>query len=347
MHYDEPAVRGAYEPVSDASPVRMAEQPIKYQASTGFEGLNPMQLRVAEELLAVGQERPVADLSWATDLATWLDEELREHAGRIGPKQLWVTKSGVAGVLGCEARYAAKDNFRWATGAAKGVIVHAAIALAVGGSHADAHDLADAAFDEAASGGALGAWLGNLSTQERTTLVTESVVEIAAFLGSFPPLGTASNVAAEYPLATTVAHGKVRVSGRVDLAIGSPRRAPDGSITRRRILIETKTGRVRHEHRAEHLAYALLELLRVGVAPFRAATFYTSDATWVADDITFDLLFVAAVRLVDATKRLVELRNGREPTRQPGWRCGYCPLSGACPDRVKPAEWLGNSDADR
>jgi len=348
MHHDEPALRGAYEPVSDANLVRMAEQPTEYQGTTAFAGLNPTQLRVAEELLAVGQERPVADLSWATDLASWLDEELHEHAGRIGPRQLWVTKSAIAGALGCEAQYVAtKHDFRWTTGAAKGVIVHAAIALAVGGSGADAHDLANAAFDEAASEGALGAWLSTLSVEERAMLVTESVVEIAAFLGSFPPLGTASNVAAEYRLAALVAHGKVRVSGRVDLAVGSPRREPDGAITRRRILVEIKTGHRQAEHRAEHLTYALLELLRVGVAPLRAATYYTQTGQWAADDITFDLLFLAAVRLVDATKRLIEMSDGREPTRRPGWRCGYCPLSGACPDRVQSDGWLGDGNADR
>jgi len=70
----------------------------------------------------------------------------------------------------------------------------------------------------------------------------------------------------------------------------------------------------------------LLELLRSGIAPWRSATYYTATSTWVADDITFDLLVLAGTRLIDATKRLIELTNGREPERRPGWRCGYCPL---------------------
>ena len=346
MHHDNPVVRSDFEPVCAVVVGGTAEQPTEYQGTTAFAGLNPMQLRVAEEILAIGHERPVADLSWATDLAAWLDGELHEHTGRIGPRQLSITKNAIAGALGCEAQHVAtKEPFRWTMGSAKGVIVHAAIALAVGGSDAEAHDLANAAFDEAAGERSLGAWLSNLSVQERATLVIESVVDIAGFLASFPPLGT--NVAAEYPLAATVAHGKVRVSGRVDLAVGSPRREPDGAITRRRILVEIKTGRPRAEHRIEHITYALLELLHVRVAPLRAVTYYTQTGQWVADDITFDLLFIAASRLVNATRRLIELRFGREPERRPGWRCGYCPLSGACPDRVQSAGWLGNADADR
>lgn len=336
MHNDAVS-RGPSEPARNASSTRTAEHLSRYRPSTDRPGLNPVQLRVAEELLAVAEERPVADLSWAADLAARIEDGLQGHTARIGPAHMWVTKSAIAGALGCEAHYVAtKDDFRWSRQSVKGVIVHGAIALAAGGSDAEAHDLADAAFDEAvhAGGRSLGLWVAALSHDERATLVAESVVDIAAFLCSFPPLDRALHAFAEYPLGARVGRGRVRVSGRVDLAVGSPRRGPDGKLRRRRMLIEVKTGMPRLEHRAENLTYALLELLQSRVAPFRTATYYTADATWVADDITQDLLLIAGMRLLDAIKRLIELGDGREPTRQAGWRCAHCPLVQDCPTKA-------------
>lgn len=302
---------------------------------TDLMPLTPIQQRVADELLGLGEERPLADLSWAGDLIRWIDDELREHAD-IGPKQRWLSKSAMSGVLGCEAQHlATQGDFAWSIEVAKGTVVHQALALAVAGSAAPARDLAYAALDQADTRGSrsFGGWLAGLPEQHRVALVGEAVVGIDGFLSAFPAMKASWNPVAEYPVSATIASGKVRVSGRVDLALGTDRPSTEG-IRRRRMFIEVKTGRPRAEHRAEHLLYALLETLRTGIAPFRSATFYTSDSSWVADDITVELLEVAAGRLIEATKRLIELDGGREPTRQAGGRCGYCPLAPDCPERI-------------
>jgi len=316
---------------------------------SGLAVLNPLQERVAEELLGIGQERPAADLSWAPELRAWLDESLQEHTPLLGHRQLWVTKQAIAGVLGCEARHlATQDDFGWSREIAKGVVVHHAVALVAAGSMADPLDLADAGLNEARDQGgrSFRIWLSGLSEQERLALVSVAVADIDAFLAAFPPMQPGWNPVAEFSVRATIGGGKVRVSGRVDLALGSPRPGPDHSVRRERLLLEIKSGEPRPEHRAEHLTYALLELLRSGIAPFRSGTCYTASSTWVADDITLDLLVLAGTRLIDATKRLIELNNGREPERRPGWRCGYCPLVDACPESGVPSDTAEDSDGD-
>jgi len=311
--------------------------------------LNPLQKRVTEELLGIGEERPTADLSWAPELRAWLDESLTEHIPLVGPRQLWVTKRAMAGVLGCEARHlATQDDFAWSREIAKGVVVHHAVALVAAGSTAEPLVLADAGLDEARDKGgrSFRTWLNDQSEQQRLALVSVALADIDAFLAAFPPFHDGSNPVAEFPVRATIGGGKVRVSGRVDLALGSPRPGPDHSVRRDRLLLEIKSGEPRPEHRVEHLTYALLELLRSGIAPYRSATYYTASSTWVADDITLDLLVLAGSRLIDATKRLIELTNGREPTRRPGWRCGYCPLVEACPESGVPGETAEENDVD-
>lgn len=300
--------------------------------------LTPVQQRVADDLLALGDERPIADLSWAPELADWIDDALTEHSPRVGPRQLWLSKGALSGVHGCESNYlVSQGDFAWTNEIAKGTIVHHAIALAAAGSDAPPRDLAYAALDQASTKGSrsLGAWLKNLPEQQKVALVADAVVGIDGFLSAFPPLKAAWHPVAEYPVVATVGDGRVRVTGRVDLSLGSNRPGPDNVLRRRRMFIEVKTGRARPEHRAEHLLYALLELLHIGVAPFRSVTYYTADGTWVADDITKELLVVAGRRLIDATQKLIELGDGREPTRQAGWRCAFCPLAEACPERVQ------------
>lgn len=311
--------------------------------------LSPLQQRVADDLLGIGHERPTADLSWAPELRAWLDDSLRDHTPLVGPRQLWVTKRAMAGALGCEARHlATQDDFAWNREIAKGVVVHHAVALVAAGSMAEPLDLANAGLDEARDKGgrSLRSWLSDLSEQQRLALVSVAVADIDAFLATFPPMEAGWNPVAEFPVRATIGEGKVRVSGRVDLALGSPRPGSDHAVRRERMLLEIKSGRPQPEHRAEHLTYALLELLRSGIAPFRAATYYTASSTWVADDITFDLLFLAGKRLVDATKRLIELNAGREPERRPGWRCGYCPLATACPESEVVSDTPEDNDDD-
>ncbi len=315
---------------------------------TDLIALLPLQQAVADDLLDVGGERPIADLAWAQELSAWIEEDLADHASLVGPGQHRWGKGAIASILGCEAHHLASvGDFSWTSAIAKGTIVHQAIALVAAGSEAAPRDLAYAALDQAASAGnsSLRTWLDALADQEKVALVGECVVGIDGFLSAFPPLQAQWRPVAEWPVSATIAAGKVRIAGRVDLSLGAPRPGPEG-IERRRLIVEVKSGAPRPEHRADHLLYSLLDTLRSKIPPWRAATFYTQDGTWVADDITEELLVVAAGRLIDAVKRLIEVVYSRVPARRVGWRCQFCSIEPTCPARLHSID-KGRSGDDR
>jgi hypothetical protein len=86
-----------------------------------------------------------------------------------------------------------------------------------------------------------------------------------------------------------------------------------------------KTG-LRYQGHADDLRfYALIETLRIGVPPFRVATFYLDTARWDAEDVTETLLEVAARRTIDGAVKLAELRLGeRQAVIKPGPGCSHC-----------------------
>jgi hypothetical protein len=301
--------------------------------------LTPAQQRVADQFLLIDEERPLADLSWASELADWIDDALENHRPHIRGERLWIGKTALSGVLGCEANHqAGRGDFAWSSRTARGDIVHRAVAMAAAGSEAEPRDLAWAALDQAQldGGRSLATWLRDLPESQRVALVAEALPGIDSFLTNWPPLKSIWRPVPEYPVGAEIADGRVKVTGRVDLALGSNRVGPEGGLRRRRMLVDLKSGRPNSDHRAEHLLYALLETLKTGVAPFRAATYYLDEGTWVADTITKELLVVAGRRLIDATQRIIELADGRKPTRLAGWRCSFCPLAEGCPERIEP-----------
>ncbi len=299
--------------------------------------LTPAQQKVADELLCLTEDRPVADPSWAPELRAWIDEALADHVPRIREKRLWISKGTISGVLGCEANYVGgRGEFAWSPKTARGDIVHRAVALTAAGSNAEPRDLAWAAIDQAKAHGSrsLATWLRGLPAADRVALAAEALPGVDSWVTNWPPLRAAWRPVPEYPVSADLAAGRIHVAGRVDLSLGNNRVSSDGEMRRRRLLVEVKTGASNPDHRAEHLLYALVECLMTGVAPWRAATYYTDSGTWVADMITEELLQVAAGRLAAAVRRVIELADGREPMRQAGWQCGFCTLADGCTERA-------------
>lgn len=67
----------------------------------------PIQQRVGDELLGLGRERPLVDLSWAGDLAHLIDQSLDGKVAHSPADPLWLSKATVSGVLACEAHHVA------------------------------------------------------------------------------------------------------------------------------------------------------------------------------------------------------------------------------------------------
>ncbi|MGI9032702.1 MAG: PD-(D/E)XK nuclease family protein [Acidimicrobiales bacterium] len=294
--------------------------------------LTPAQRRVVDELMALGQERPRFAPAVAEGLRVDLEQGLRPLLGSTAASDaLWVTKGALGRVHACEAHHqsASEDAFAWNAGNARGTVAHRALELSVTvrGDPAPL-DLVDHAIDS------LGRdehrtsprpWLRAASAVELADLRASANDVVAKFLECWPRLAPAWAPRAESSIGADLCDGQVVLRGRVDLLLGRP-----SGDQARVLVVDLKTGRPHSSHLDDLRFYALVQTLRVGVPPFRVASYYLDTATFHHEDVTVDTLAAAAHRALQGVAKLVELAAGRPPTVTPGPQCGWCRLADAC-----------------
>src|SRR5690348_12269981 len=123
----------------------------------------------------------------------------------------------------------------------------------------------------------------------------------------------------------------VRLSAKVDLMLGAA-----SGMEARALVIDLKTGDPYRNHLDDLRFYALLHTLRLGVPPFRVASYYLDSATFHPEDITEDVLFGAARRVAEGARRILELESGvKAPTITEGPPCAWCQLRSTCEGGVR------------
>jgi hypothetical protein len=116
------------------------------------------------------------------------------------------------------------------------------------------------------------------------------------------------------------------LSGKIDLSLGH-------AIGReaRCLFVDLKTGGHYTAHLDDLRFYALVQMLRIGVPPFRVASYYLDSATFAAEDVTEETLEIALHRTLDGARKMLELRLARRAaTITPCPRCRYCRLKATC-----------------
>jgi hypothetical protein len=307
--------------------------------------LTPTQERVCAELLDLGGARPEFDRQLAVRLRNELESKARSALSRSGvgdppgpgPARplLTVSKRTLAFIHQCERLLMTdqREPFAWTAATACGTVAHKAIEL---GIHSDEHlppaRLVAFAIDRIIDDDQGPAqWLLTASEGERAELRSAAVDAVTKFGDSFPPIRIGWRPRVESRLRLSLADGRIELSGRVDLALGQAKPTANGSEART-MIIDLKTGRPGVHHAADLRFYALLETVRVGVPPFRLASFYLDAGEWRCEDVDEDLLWAAARRTTDGIERLVLLQlAGHEPTETPGAQCGWCPAQAECP----------------
>ena len=167
-----------------------------------------------------------------------------------------------------------------------------------------------------------GLWLATASSAERAEVRGTAVDRVTKFLECFPPLRRSWWPVLESPLRAELGGGRIVLSGRVDLVLGRTVGLVAG-----KAFVDFKTGSRFPGHVDDLRFYALLETLRLGVPPFRLASYYLDQGDIVSEDVTEAVLEAAAARAADGVVKLVELRLAeREPTRRAGPSCRRCPL---------------------
>jgi hypothetical protein len=294
--------------------------------------LTPTQERALDQLMAKGQERPVFGADLAPRLRARLDEGLADVAERLeqaGIPELVVTKRDLAQVHQCERLHVAGlGTFEWSPMAARGSVAHKALELSMGiGGTLPPGELVDLAIDRlATSERGVAAFLAEADAVEQAELRVAATDMVSKFADEFPPLKKEWRPRVESPLSAHLCEGRVLLRGKVDLALGKA----EGT-TARVLIVDFKTGRPVPVHVDDLRFYALLETLRVGVPPFRVASWYLDSGQNHPEDVTEELLLAAARRVVDGVRTLVELRaDARPPTWRPCSACSYCPDRDQC-----------------
>lgn len=248
-------------------------------------------------------------------------------SARLGGERLWVSKSRLSAVHGCEAKYLAPDDFAWNPATAAGFVAHKAIEL-LQYWRGEASPLA--AVDEALARLAdqadnRGAYIAGLRDAEWAELRGRAVERTTKFMQDFPPLPSTAQPVFE-AAAKWQPVGTIEFSGKADLVVGKP-----AGRESRLLIVDLKSGGRSLHHRDDLRFYALLQTLRHSVPPRRLVTYYLDYADADAEDVTTGVLQAALERALAGIERHIELTvEGRPAVKRPGFACRWCPLRADC-----------------
>jgi hypothetical protein len=230
---------------------------------------------------------------------------------RLGGEKLWVSKSWLNKVHGCEVHHlthkAIELSVNWRGEPHPGVVVDEALAR-----------LADQADQR-------GAFVAGLTDGEWAELRSRAIDRTTKFLHDFPPLPANAHPVLEASSRWEPA-GTITLSGKVDLIIGRP-----AGRESRHLIVDFKSGGHSPHHRTDLRFYALAHTLRSRVPPRKLVTYYLDSSTADAEDVTEGILESALAATLDGIERHIELTvEQRPPVKRVGVACRWCPVSAGC-----------------
>ncbi|MFZ9230710.1 MAG: PD-(D/E)XK nuclease family protein [Ilumatobacteraceae bacterium] len=291
---------------------------------------NPAQQRVID-LLGRTDERPQLPDGLADELRHELEEALRPfHSvlpdGKSYETRFTLNKRGLSDVHACEKFFVDGNGpFEWSTAIAKGTIVHKAVEVSINLRHPmPPADLVEEAVSRLSNDTSKGIsdFLTTLDEFGRAELIGICTATFTRFTENFPPIKRTWIPQVESPIALSLAGGRVRISGKLDIALGKP---PD------KVILDIKTGGRDQSHTDDLRLYALIDLLSIGHAPRKVASYYIEDSVIDQEDINEASLRSTTRRLRDGLVRAIELKIGKvEPVLRPGNRCRWCLHNNDC-----------------
>jgi hypothetical protein len=256
-----------------------------------------------------GSSRPrrVIDPGLAGGLKAWLEDGLgpmvHDRAGSDPPA---VITKAILTEAGPEAR---SGGAELSTNLVRGVLVDALFRqLVTIGRIGD--PLADALAAVAADDGqrAVLDYVRSLPEPAAAQLAEDVRAQAGGLRTWWPPLAPSWLPRTADRVSLPVAGGRVLLAGVFDLVIGRPC-AGVASVC----LVELKSGAPRLTDRDELWFYALLETLRSGAPPFRAATCYSRTGGIDAFDVSDEGLAATVNRIIEAAGRRLAPGVGNRP----------------------------------
>ena len=288
--------------------------------------LNPMQKSVVD-VLGKPAGWVMLPISVVDIVREQIETALAPLAEKLSPERpLFISKSALTGVHGCEAQFVASlDKFEWTILNVRGTVMHKAVELAINWrGPVEPATLVDEALarleDEESRGPS--EFIVQLSSGERAQLRSYAIDLYTKFEECFPPLKAAWRPVTESAARVELFGGRIFLSTRVDLTLGAP-----GS----KVIIDLKSGRIYASHREDLRFYALVESLRSGQPPRRLATYSLESARADVEEVSEGVLQSAVRRVVAGANAIYELtREDREAKLNPGSQCRWCPLNETC-----------------
>jgi hypothetical protein len=303
---------------------------LRYRPGSVVDALTPAQREVLDRLRGRDRPRPRFDPGLRERLRLDLESGLSAVAGHL-EQPLFLGKSALGRVHACEAHHLAEEarSFEWTLPTAAGTVAHKAIELSVHRRDDPTPlDLVDGALarleDDPAA--AVATFLLGLDEAGRAEL--RSVVNdlVSAFVELWPPLAPAWYPRTEASLRAELCDGRIVLRGKADLTLGVPRGDEAG-----RLVVDLKAGTAHPGHADDLRFYAVLDTLRVGVPPFRLATYYLDAGLFAVEEVTQDVLDAAVRRTVAGVRAAAELRLGlRSAAVSPNPACRWCSARSGC-----------------
>ena len=293
--------------------------------------LNPAQQQVTDDLGATRAQRPAFRDDLRDHLRHEIEETLNPLLTDVPNLPLVVWKRDLSTLHDCEARFLAEKtaDFVWTVPMAKGSVAHKAIELLVtwrgDPTPLDLVDEAMARLEHSERG--VGTFIQSLDEAERAELAGKANDFVATFVETFPPLNRRWVPVAESNVRTELCEDQLGLHGRVDLTLGRA----DGNVAGK-VLVDFKTGRPNRTHLDDLRFYALLETLKVGVPPRLLVNYYLEAGQPRREEVTEDLLWSTAKRLIDGVAKRIELEGHtkRAPVPSPSAGCRWCPGLEGC-----------------
>lgn len=294
------------------------------------EVYNPAQQKVID-MLGKAEVRPDIPPSLADEIRANLEQALLPVAHLLPDiatyeNRFYLSKQSLTNALSCEGFFLdGQGPFEWTNANCKGTIVHKAIEVSINLRHPmPPTDLVEESISRLSNdaGKSISEFLITLDEFARAELVGECSALFTRFTECFPPIKSSWIPQVESSLALNLSNNRIRIGGKVDLALGRP---PD------KVIIDLKTGRWSPAHYDDLRLYALIDFLAIGNAPRKVASYYLDTAEVHQEDISEAILRSTARRLQDGLVRAIELKLGKaDPVLRPAAHCNWCAKSNDC-----------------